>query len=116
MQKPQSQHPLIYKPILILVALLATCMLWSCANFPLDTGKVFDSTSSSQTRRAEKLLAAGKYQEAASIFWAEAETRPSPQKEALQIRAAEAVLQPETKLQAQQYLGAIDESVLSKDL
>ena len=116
MQKPQSQHPLIYKPILILVTLLATCMLWSCANFPLDTGKVFDSTSSSQTRRAEKLLAAGKYQEAASIFWAESETRPSPQKEALQIRAAEAVLQPETKLEAQQYLGAINESVLSKGL
>ena len=116
MQKPQSQHPLLYKPILILVTLLATCMLWSCANFPLDTGKVFDSTSSSQTRRAEKLLAAGKYQEAALIFWAEAETRPSPQKEALQIRAAEAVLQPETKLEAQQYLGAIDESILTKDL
>ncbi len=116
MQKPQSQHPLLYKPLLILVTLLATCMLWSCANFPLDTGKVFDSTSSSQTRRAEKLLAAGKYQEAALIFWAEAETRPSPQKEALQIRAAEAVLQPETKLEAQQYLGAIDESILTKDL
>ena len=116
MQKPQSQHPQIYKPILILITLLATCMLWSCADFQLDTGKVFDSASSSQTRRAERLLAAGKYQEAASIFWAEAETRPSPQKEALQIRAAEAVLQPETKLQAQQYLGAIDESILTKDL
>lgn len=116
MLKPQSQHCLIYKPILIIVTLLVTCMLWSCADFPLDAGKVFDSESSSQTRRAEKLLATGKYQEAASIFWAEAETRSSPQKEALQIRAAEAVLQPETKLQAQQYLGAIDESVLSKDL
>jgi outer membrane PBP1 activator LpoA protein len=91
-------------------------MLWSCANFPLDTGKVFDTASSSQTRRAEKLIAAGKYQEAATIFWAEAETRPSPQKEALQIRAAEAVLQPNTKLQAQQYLSAIDESALTKDL
>ncbi|MGH1537295.1 MAG: penicillin-binding protein activator [Gammaproteobacteria bacterium] len=91
-------------------------MLWSCADFPLDTGKVFESGSSSETRRAEKLLNAGKYQEAAAIFWAEAETRSSPQKQALQIRAAEAVLQPETKLQAQQYLSAIDESILSSDL
>ncbi len=116
MLKPQSQHSLIYKSILILVTLFATCILWSCADFPLDAGKVFDSGSSSQTRRAEKLLAAGKNLEAASIFWAEAETRPSPQKEALQIRAAEAVLQPKTKLQAQQYLDAIDESILTKDL
>ena len=115
MQKPEHKT-LAYRITRLLVIFLVTCMLGSCADFPLDTGKVFSSGSSSQTRRAERLVDAGKYQEAASIFWAEAETRPSPQKEALQIRAAEAVLQPETKLQAQQYLSAIDESVLSKDL
>jgi len=104
------------KYTLSFITLLACLMLWSCADFPLNTGKVFDSSKSSQTRQAEKLLAEGKHQEAASIFWAEAESRPSPQKEALQIRAAEAVLQPETKIQAQQYLSAVDESVLSKDL
>lgn len=112
MQNPQNIHS--FK--LLLLTILFSCMLWSCADFPLDRGQVFDTSKSSQTRQAEKLLAAGKYQEAASIFWSEAETRTSPQKEALQIRAAEAVLQPETKAQAQQYLGAVDESVLSKDL
>ena len=116
MQKPQTQNLLSQKLSLILISLFVTCMLSSCADLPLDTSKVFDSGSSAQTRRAEKLLKAGHYQEAAAIFWAEAESRPSPQKEALQIRAAEAVLQPETKLQAQQYLSAVDESVLSKDL
>ena len=117
-----SQHDNPIKKIagqnftLTFITLLASLMLWSCADFPLNSGKVFDSSKSSQTRQAEKLLAEGKHQEAASIFWAEAESRPSPQKEALQIRAAEAVLQPETKIQAQQYLSAVDESVLSKDL
>jgi len=113
---PSSQKTPTPKFLLVFITLLASCLLWSCADFPLNTEKVFESRKSSQTRQAEKLLAAGNYQEAATIFWAEAETRPSPQKEALQIRAAEAVLQPETKTQAQQYLSAIDESVLSKDL
>ncbi len=113
---PQTNKQFIQKLALLFCTLLATCMLWSCADFPLDSSKVFDSGSSSETRRAEKLLKAGKYQEAAAIFWAEAETRPPPQQQALQIRAAEAVLQPKTKLQAQQYLSAIDESVLTKDL
>ena len=116
MLKPHTKYLFIQKQTLLICTLFATCMLWSCADFPLDTGKVFESGSSSETRRAEKLLNAGKYQEAAAIFWAEAETRSSPQKQALQIRAAEAVLQPETKLQAQQYLSAIDESILSSDL
>lgn len=116
MQKPLFNYLPSLRPALVAITLLTSCMLWSCADFPLNTGKVFESAKSSQTRQAEKLLEAGRYQEAASIFWAEAEARPSPQKEALQIRAAEAVLQPETKIQAQQYLSAVDESVLSKDL
>jgi outer membrane PBP1 activator LpoA protein len=116
MQKPEFKKIFTYKAALLFISLLTTCLLWGCADFPLDSGKTFNKSSSSESRRAEKLIAAGKHEEAASIFWAKAETRPSPQKEALQIRAAEAVLQPETKLQAQQYLGAIDESILSKDL
>jgi len=116
MQKSQSNSPLLHTLTLAFITLVASCILPSCADFPLYNGKVSDSGSSSQTLRAEKFLEAGKYQEAAAIYWAEAETRPSPQKEALQIRAAEAVLQPETKLQAQQYLSAINESVLTKDL
>ena len=116
MQKPQKDYQFVQKPALLICALLVTCMLWSCTGFPLDTSKVFESGSTTEARRAEKLLNAGQYQEAAAIFWAEAETRPSPQKQALQIRAAEAVLQPKTKLQAQQYLRAIDERLLTKDL
>ena len=109
----QSPHKHILT--LALITIVTILMVSSCADFPLDTNKVFNA-GSAQTRKAEKLLNAGKYQEAAAIFWAEAENRPSPQKEALQIRAAEAVLQPETKLQAQQYLSAIDESTLTQDL
>lgn len=100
---------------LAFITIVTTLILSSCADFPLDANKALN-TSNAQTRKAERLLNAGKYQEAASILWAEAENRPSPQKEALQIRAAEAVLQPETKLQAQQYLSAIDESTLTQDL
>ncbi len=116
MLKSFTNNRYTQKPAILFCALCIAYMLSSCADFPLDTGKVFDSGSSSETRRAEKLLNAGKYQEAAAIFWSEAETRPAPQKQALQIRAAESVLQPETKLQAQQYLSAIDESVLTSDL
>ncbi len=116
MLKHILRHNLADKVIILLMALSTVIVLTSCADFPLNTGNVLDAESSSQTRRAEKLLNAGKYQEAAAIFWAEAETRSSPQKEALQIRAAESVLQPETKAQAQQYLSAVDESVLTKDL
>ena len=99
----------------IVVLIIITCALSSCADLPLSGGQIFDSANP-QIRRAEKLLDAGKYQEAATIFWSVAETKSSPQREALQIRAAEAVLQPETKLQAQQYLSAIDDSVLTQDL
>ena len=109
------QLPLKHSLTLLLITIVTTLIVSGCAKFPLDTNKVFNA-GSAQTRKADKLLNAGKYQEAASIFWAEAENRPSPQKEALQIRAAEAVLQPETKLQAQQYLSAIDESTLTQDL
>jgi len=116
MQNPQPKSPLLHTLALVFITLVASCILPSCADFRLYTSKASDSASSSQTLRAEKFLKAGKYQEAADIFWSEAKTRPSPQKEALQIRAAEAVLQPETKLQAQQYLSAIDESALTKDL
>ena len=107
-----------YKQITLIIffSILAGLLLSSCADFPINAEKVFNTSGNAQTRKAEKLLAAGEYQQAAAIFWAEAETKASPQKEALQIRAAEAVLQPETKLQAQQYLSAIDESTLNQDL
>ncbi len=99
----------------IVVLITLVCALPGCANLSLSDSKIFDPANS-QVRRAEKLLKAGKHQDAASIFWSVAETKSSPQREALQIRAAEAVLQPETKIQAQQYLSAIDESTLTQDL
>ena len=112
-----TQHPYTIKNsfALAFITLFAVLMLSSCADFPLDASKVFN-TGNAQTRKAEKLISEGRYQEAAAIFWSESENQPSPQKEALQIRAAEAVLQPETKIQAQQYLSAIDESTLNQDL
>lgn len=97
----------------IVVLIITLCALASCAGFPLSGSK---GLANAQIRHAEKLLEAGEYQEAADIFWSVAETKSSPQREALQIRAAETVLRPETKLQAQQYLSAIDESVLTQDL
>ncbi len=115
MRSNQLQYSTKHTLTWVVISFITLLILTSCADFPLDTSKVFN-TGSAQTRKAERLLNAGKYQEAAAIFWAEAENRPSPQKEALQIRAAEAVLQPTTKLQAQQYLSAIDESTLTQDL
>ena len=116
MNTSQSHFSPKQTALIILISILTGLLLSSCADFPLNAEKVFKTSGSAQTRKAEKLLAAGEYQQAAAIFWAEAETKASPQKEALQIRAAEAVLQPETKLQAQQYLSAIDEITLNQDL
>ncbi len=116
MNTRQSHFFLKQTALIILISILTGLLLSSCADFPLNAENVFKTSGSVQTRKAEKLLAAGEYQQAAAIFWAEAETKASPQKEALQIRAAEAVLQSETKLQAQQYLSAIDESTLNQDL
>ncbi len=99
----------------IVISITIVFALISCADLPLSEGNIFDAENA-QIRRAEKLIESGKYQEAAAVFWSVAETKSSPQREALQIRAAEAVLHPETKQQAQQYLSAIDESILSQDL
>ena len=99
----------------IVISITLVFALANCADMPLSGRDIFNSENA-QVRRAEKLIQAGKHQEAAAIFWSAAETKSSPQREALQIRAAEAVLHPETKQQAQQYLNAIDESTLTEDL
>ena len=99
--------------ILILISFFS--VLFSCADFP-KSGRPPSDADSAQVRQAEKLLKAEKYQDAATLFWSLAEKTPSPQKEVLQIRAAEAVLHPETKLQAKQYLSAINETALTQDL
>ena len=112
-----NHHALKQFFTIALVSMLAAVLLSSCADFGSNASTIFNNDGkSSQTRQAEKLLAAGEYQQAASLFWAEAENHSPPKKQALQIRAAEAVLQPETKTQAQQYLSAIDESTLNQDL
>ncbi len=99
----------------IVIFITFICVFSSCADLSLPGSKILD-TDNAQIRRAENLIENGNYQEAAHIFWSIAETKSSPQREALQIRAAEAVLYPETKQQAQQYLSAINESTLSQDL
>ena len=95
--------------VVVLIALV--CILPSCENVP----ELLDPASD-EVRHAEKLQQEGKYQEAAALLWSLAETKKSPQREALQIRAVEAVLYPATRLQAQQYLNTIDESALMQDL
>ncbi|MGI9227390.1 MAG: hypothetical protein ACR2PU_01225, partial [Gammaproteobacteria bacterium] len=106
---------MIKKITQIVVLVFIVCALASCAT-PYTSGKRVSQAEKSQIRQAEKLIQEEQYQEAASIFWNLSENKPSPQREALQLRAAEAVLHPQTKLQAQQYLGAIDEKVLTQDL
>ncbi len=101
--------------IYILIIIVLSCAISSCTNLSR-TGKELFDPSQAEIRKAENLIEAGNYQEAANIFWTLAESKPSPQKEALQIRAAEAVLRPNTKSQAQQYLNAIDENDLNEDL
>lgn len=91
------------------------CVLFGCADLPSPDGQTLD-TAPSQIRQAETLLKAGKNRQAATIFWTVAEKETSPRRETLQIRAVEAVLQPQTELQAQQYLNAIDEQALTQDL
>ena len=73
-------------------------MLWSCADFPLKYRERFlIQAKVHKPARPKNFLLLENIKKPHAIFWAEAENRPSPQKEALQIRAAEAVLQPETK-------------------
>ena len=98
----------------ILISFAIISVLISCAGLRVSDRPA--GPDSVKVRQAEALLEAEKNEEAATLFWSVAEKTPSPQKEILQIRAAEAVLHPDTKLQAKQYLAAINEAVLTQDL
>ncbi len=106
---------MMHKTPYITILIIFACALSSCADMPSSSGQASDATKS-QIQHVQKLLETGKHQEAATIFWSIAATKPSPQREALQIRAVEALLRPQTKLQARQYLNAIDERMLTQDL
>lgn len=99
----------------IVALLISVCALSACTQLP-DLGPPLPKPDIPQLSTAEAHLKSGDYQQAASIFWAIAESEPSPQREATQIRAAETVLRPETKTLARKYLDAIDESELGQNL
>ncbi len=105
----------MHKVAHIVVLIVVVCALPGCTGLSLFENQIFDS-GKSQIQHAEKLLEAGKYQEAAAVFWSIAKMKSSPQREALQLRAAEATLQPQTKLLAQRYLDEIDEDALTQDM
>lgn len=96
-------------------SVLIVCIVASCATTSTQSKKV-SQTEKPEIKKAEELIQDGQFQDAATIFWNLAENKPSPQRETLQLRAAETVLRPETKAQAQQYLYAIDEKKLTQDL
>ena len=106
---------MIRKATNIVASIIALCVLSSCTNLSLPDTRPFDVTTP-EIQHAETLLEAGKNQAAAAIFWDIAAKKTSPQREVLQLRAVEAVLQPPTELQARQYLNAIDEQGLTQDL
>ena len=104
------------KSVPIVALLVAACALSSCVQLPPAPSPPPPVSEESRLSLAEIQLKSGNYQQAASIFWDIAITKHSPQREALQIRAAETALRPETKSQARKYLDAIDESALAQGL
>lgn len=100
----------------IVVLIVVVCALSGCADTPAPVISQPPDPEKSQLRLAEAHLKSGNYQQAASIFWAVAKTKHPPQRETLQIQAAEAVLRPETRNLALEYLNAIDETMLTQSL
>lgn len=99
----------------IVVLIIVVCALPGCADLPVPVSPPPDPEKS-QLSLAEAHLRSGNYQQAASIFWAIAKTKHTPQREILQIQAAETVLRLETRNLARKYLNAIDETALTQNL
>ena len=104
------------KATLIVALMVAVYLLTGCADFPTLGSPPTPVPEKSKLSLAEAHLKAGNFQQAANIYWAIAKMKDSPQREMLQLHAAETVLRPETLNQARDYLGEIDESVFSADL
>ena len=94
--------------------MVAACLLASCTDLPTPSPPPEPVPEETRLSQAEAHLKAGNYRQAANMFWAIAKTKDSPQREMLQLHAAETVLRPESVDLAGKFLDAIDESVLSE--
>ena len=97
----------------IVALMVAVCLLAGCTDLPTPSPPPTPVPEETRLSLAEAHLKAGNYRQAANIFWAIAKMKDSPQREMLQLHAAETVLRPESVDLAGKFLDAIDESVLS---
>ena len=100
----------------IVVLIIWVCALPGCADLLAPTDSSPDALEKSALRLAEEHLQSGNYEQAARQLGEVAKTKSSLQREILLLRAAEAVLQPETRSLVRKYLDAVDETVLPRDL
>jgi outer membrane PBP1 activator LpoA protein len=92
-----------------ILALLISLALSSCALVP-------PSPNESELQRAALLATQGKKQQAAAIYWKQAQLSSPPQREELQLLAFETVLSKETLYLAQQYRASLDETQFQGEL
>jgi outer membrane PBP1 activator LpoA protein len=92
-----------------ILALLISLALSSCALIP-------PSADESELQRAAMLLDQGNRQQAAEIYWQQAQRSSPPQREELQLLALETVLSTETLYLAQQYRASLDETLFQGKL
>lgn len=92
-----------------ILTLLISLALSSCALVPT-------SPDESELQRAALLLTQGKKQQAAEIYWKQAQRSSPPQREELQLLAFETVLSAETLYLAQQYRASLDETQFQGEL
>ena len=97
-----------------LTLILFTLLLSSCGT-GIQT-RTDTPPSNPDIRKAEKLTKHGQYQKAAELYWQVAQSEPSPQKEQLQLQAAELSVSAENYDLAQQYLNIINEQDLTFEL
>jgi uncharacterized protein len=93
-------HPSqLFRNVLCIVALAAVVV--SCTSGPPRKG------AAQAQEQALELLARGDRRDAAALWWEQAASQPSPQREDLQLRAVEAVLTRKTALLAKHYLNIV---------
>lgn len=112
----ETTHSITRITARIVAIMILACALAGCAGLIPPTGTPAAVSEGSALDRAERYLRSGQYEQAARLLAEVAQTRSSPQREALLLRAAEAVMHPDTRNLARTYLDAIDEAGLPRKL
>lgn len=100
----------------IVALMILACALSGCAGLIAPARAPVDDPEESGLERAERHLRSGQHEQAARLLAEAARGQPSPQRETLLLRAAEAGLHADARSLARTYLGAVDEAGLPRHL